>query len=171
MVDIQTVSIVIASAGVLIGVAYYILDMRHQNKMRRTDLVLRLASVTDTSEYMDAFAKVGSLQVKDYEDYVKQYGPLDASPMHKAFVKVIGFYGLLGQLLKRKLIEIDLIYDVVGTSYTPAFYERVKPIIIGVRKELNEPAAMIEFQYLVDELKKKEPQLKKTWKGYFSPNS
>ena len=86
MVDIQTVSIVIASAGVLIGVAYYILDMRHQNKMRRTDLVLRLASFTNTSEYMDAFAKVWSLQVKDYEDYVKQYGPLDASPMHKAFV-------------------------------------------------------------------------------------
>ena len=83
----------------------------------------------------------------------------------------MSFYGLLGQLLKRKLIDIDLIYDAVGTSYPLALYERVKPIIIGVRKELNEPAAMIEFQYLVDELKKKEPQLKKAWERYFSQNS
>jgi hypothetical protein len=37
LVDIQTVSIAIASAGVLIGVVYYILDMRHQRQVRQTD--------------------------------------------------------------------------------------------------------------------------------------
>jgi hypothetical protein len=169
MVDIQTASIAIASAGVLIGVAYYILDMRHQNKVRRTDLDLRLYSITASSEFQDAFGKIMSLQVKNYEEYVKQYGPISSgSQMQKAFTTVISFHALLGGLLNRKLIDIDLVYDNIGGSYPIDLYEKVKPIIIGVRKEFNEPTAMIEFEYLCDELRRKEPQLRKTWKKYLS---
>jgi len=45
MVDVTEISAIVAAAGVLVGVAYYILDMRHQNKIRRTDLDLRLYSI------------------------------------------------------------------------------------------------------------------------------
>lgn len=40
MVEIQTVSIVIASAGVFVAVIYYILQVRHQTRLRQTDLVI-----------------------------------------------------------------------------------------------------------------------------------
>ena len=42
MVDITDISAVVAAAGVLIGVAYYILDMRNQIRIRKTDLLIRL---------------------------------------------------------------------------------------------------------------------------------
>lgn len=49
MVDVQTISVAIASASVVAGVIYYSLQVRHQNlqiqqqnKMRQTDLVIRL---------------------------------------------------------------------------------------------------------------------------------
>jgi hypothetical protein len=38
MVDITEISAVVAAAGVLVGVAYYILDMKHQRQVRQTDL-------------------------------------------------------------------------------------------------------------------------------------
>jgi hypothetical protein len=168
MVDITEISAILAAAGVLVGVVYYMLDIRHQNKVRKTDLTLRIYSMVQTDEFWDAVGKVSSLHVKDYQDYLKQYGL--SSPTHRAFNKVCGFYDLLGELLYRKLIDIDMIYDTIGSTYPLTLYEQVKPIILGLRREI-EPAALVEFEYLCDELRKKEPQLRKTWSKYLSKSS
>jgi hypothetical protein len=45
MVDIQTVSIMLASASVIAGVVYYAFQVRHQTKIRETDLLRRLHSI------------------------------------------------------------------------------------------------------------------------------
>lgn len=44
MVDVQTVSIAIASASVVVEVVYYVFQIRHQTKLREADLLLRLNS-------------------------------------------------------------------------------------------------------------------------------
>ena len=105
MVDIlllQTVSIAIASGSVVLAAIYYVLQLGHQTKIRKTDLLTRLYTSTYTSsEFMDAFWKVMSVQVKDYEDYVKQYGSLSETdnPMNRAYFTVVGYYELVGVLL------------------------------------------------------------------------
>jgi hypothetical protein len=99
MLDIPSISAIVAAAGVLVGVVYYIMDMRHQTKIRKTDLLTRLYTSTFTSnEFMDAFWKVMSLQVKDYQDYVRQYGSLNETdnPMNRAFYMIVGYYELVG---------------------------------------------------------------------------
>lgn len=42
MIDITEISAVIAAASVLIDVAYYVLDMRHQKQERQTDILVRI---------------------------------------------------------------------------------------------------------------------------------
>jgi hypothetical protein len=42
MVGITEISAMVAAAGVLVGVIYYIMDMRNQTRIRQTDLVMRL---------------------------------------------------------------------------------------------------------------------------------
>jgi anaerobic C4-dicarboxylate transporter len=74
LVDIQTVSIAIASASVVAGVVYYALQLRHQGKMRQTDLVIRLASDMRSIEVVGAFVDVLGAEFKDYDDFVKKYG-------------------------------------------------------------------------------------------------
>jgi len=164
MVDIQTVSIAIASASVVAGIVYYAFQVRHQTKIRKTDLLTRLYISTYTSkEFMDAFWKVMSLQVKDYQDYVKQYGSLNETEnlMNRAFFTVIGYYELVGVLLYRKLIDLVTVHDVFGTGKPIMLFEKIKPIVEGYRRESNEPSALLGFEYLCDELKRKQPQLKK----------
>jgi hypothetical protein len=175
---ITEISAIIAAAGVLIGVAYYILDMRHQNKIRRTDLDLRLYSIAFSSEFQDAYRKIGNLQVKDYEDYVKHgpwssESPVWTDPMQKAFSTVVSFYGLLGQLLRRNLIDIELVNDWIASSYPMTLYEKVKPIIIGIRKDAKQPTTNIAFRYFIDEFNRKAPrsELRKELKKYLSQNS
>lgn len=163
MVELTEISAIVATAGVLVGIIYYIIQIRHQTKIRQTDLLIRLYSTCNSKEVMDPAWKVSRLQVKDYEDYVKQYGPLfSENPLHKALMKVLGIYDLVGSLLYKKLIDPDLAYNVVGIGYTKMLYESLKPIILGIRKETNEPEAYCGFDYLINELTRKEQQLKKT---------
>lgn len=54
MVDITEISAIVAAAGVLVGVVYYILEIRHQIKMRQIDLLARLYSTMTGKEWMEA---------------------------------------------------------------------------------------------------------------------
>src|SRR5512136_44731 len=86
MVDIQTASIAIASAGVCVAAIYYIFQVRHQNKVRQTDLLMRLYSQVCNKETMDAILKVRNLKVNDYGGFTEKYGSLGAEgPEQSAF--------------------------------------------------------------------------------------
>jgi hypothetical protein len=163
MVEITEVSVVVAAAGVLVGFVYYILQMRYQNNVRKADLLIRLYSTTNSKEIADSAWNVSRIKVKYYEDYVQQYGSfLSDNPMHRDVVKILGTYDLIGSLLYKKLIDPDLAYNVLGIGHTKMLYELLKPILRGIREETNEPGAYSGFEYLVRELTRIEPYLKKT---------
>jgi len=158
MVDIQTVSIAIASAGVFVAAMYYVWQIRHQTKLRHTDLIVRLFSTYMTDEFRDALAKVWNLRFKDYEEYEKKYGFMWSSegPVPKAVSKVNIFFNGVGVLVKRKLVDIELADHMLAVSLT---WEKVKPIIEGARKQQNMPTYFGDFEYLYNEVKKREQKL------------
>ena len=163
MVDIYEISAVVAAVGVVIGVVYYVLDMRNQTRIRKTEMLMKLYASGTNNEFMDAFWKITSIDVKDYQDYVKQYGELSETdnPMNRAFITTAAFYEMVGVLLLRKLIDLVTVYDVWGSTNPIMLFEKIKPIVLNVRREFNEPAMFMGFEYLCAELKRKEPQLKK----------
>jgi len=166
MVDVQTVSIMLASASVIAGVVYYALQIRHQTRIRKTDLIIRLYSRLHSNEFDDAYPKIMSLEFKDYEDYVEKYGRRHSgkSPeIDKAISTVNGFFELVGTLLYRKHIDLGLVYDSFGSSMIKEMWEKIKPLVAGIRRELNEPIGGAGFEYLYNEIVRKEPQLRKTW--------
>jgi len=57
MVDVTDISTAVVASGVLIGVVYYLLEMRHQEKMRKTDLVISLYSTWESKEFSEATLK------------------------------------------------------------------------------------------------------------------
>jgi hypothetical protein len=76
MVDIYEISAVVAAVGVLIGVVYYVLDMRHQRQERQTDLLVRVVPWINigSNELQAAIMRTLKTEYKDYEDFVKRYG-------------------------------------------------------------------------------------------------
>jgi cytochrome c oxidase assembly factor CtaG len=156
MVDVQTVSIVIASASVVAGIIYYSFQVRHQTKVRQTDTVMRLYSTYSSNEFREALIKVMSLQFEDYEDYVKKYGPwFSDEPAHKAMAMVAMFFDGVGVLLYKKLIDQSLIYDLFSTAIR-VFWEKMKPVMLGLRRESNDPKVFEWFEYLYNEMKRRE---------------
>lgn len=102
MVDIQTVSIGIASAGVLVAAIYYVLQISHQTRIRQTDLLVRLFSMTMTKDFAEAWEKVHEREILDYREYWKKYGFVEVD-------EVFWFFEQLGRLLQKRLIDIDLL--------------------------------------------------------------
>jgi len=162
MVDIQTVSIVIASASVVVGIVYYTLQLRHQTRMRQTDLVMRLYSTYSSKEFLEAYTKFMTMEFEDFSDYKKKYAPtgFPEKPEAIAFGTVSVFFNGVGILLYMKLVDFNLVARLFPTApiYT---WEKMKPLVEGFRKEFH-PQLYAEYEYLYNELKKREQQPTKT---------
>jgi hypothetical protein len=171
VVDITEISAIVAAAGVMIGVVYYILDIRHQARTRQTDLVDRLYSAFISREFFDAQMNFLALEFKDYEDYVKKYGPIfhlgkdgvtfKDTPEVRGILYIDNFFQEVGVLLHRGLIDAGLVREVF-TYRIELLWEKIEPIILGYRKEFNQPEAGKWFEYLYNEMKKGEQKLQQS---------
>jgi len=159
VVDITEISAVVAAAGVLVGVAYYILDMRNQASQRQTDMVIRQCAMYGSTEFQKAYQIIMGLEFKDYEDYRKRYS---SNAEVKAALSTVGiFFESLGVLFKRKLISLDLVDDLFSLTILST-WELMKPIVEGRRKEHSTKArasrSLNWFEYLYNEMEKRVQQ-------------
>jgi hypothetical protein len=146
------VSMIVASFGLVGAVIYYINDHWNQARMRKTDLIMRLYATFMSKEFQEADIKVIMLDVQDYAEYQAKYGPYPGEhPMHIAFRQVAAFFEALGILLKKRLIETDLAYEIFVVHQR---WEKLWPIIRDLRTELDFPEYMDNFEYLYDETQK-----------------
>lgn len=163
MVDITEISTIVAAAGVLAGVVYYILAMRHQTRIRNTDLIVRINPWFNISpkELLESANILLALDYKDYDDFVKKYGSLYSGKSAANSVRLLLNWGDgIGMLLKRSLVDIDIVVDSYG-GIIQVFYEKVKPLVEGYRKDTRNPHHYEQLEYLYNEIKKREwkPQL------------
>jgi hypothetical protein len=95
--------------------------------------------------------KIWSLEFNSYKEYLEKYG----NPMSdKAIVTIASYYDGLGFLLYKRLItDIDIIeYFTEGAIIQ--IWEKLKPIIVGMRKATNSPELFKSLEYLYKETKK-----------------
>ena len=156
MVDITEISAIVAAAGVLVGVVYYILDMRQQMQIRQTDMVMGLYTTFGSTEFQKAYQKVTNLECKDYADYMKIYGK-DVEVRGGMWTVTIFFEGV-GVLAMRKLIKMDLV-DFLFSSVIIRTWERVAQFVKGFREDEKSPSTCECFEYLYNEMKKREQKL------------
>jgi hypothetical protein len=155
---LQTVSIAIASAGILIAAVYYVLQIRNQTQLRQTDLVMRIYATWGSVENQKAYLKIRrDFEFEDYADFTKE---LDIDVW--AELNSIGlFFEGLGVLAKRKLISMDLVDDLMSADIKRA-WEKIKPMAEGARKKFVNPKIWEWFEYLYNEMKKREQKLQQS---------
>jgi len=77
MLDIPSISAIIAAIGVLVGVIIAILELRNIARTRQMQLIMSIYSLFTRREYTDAMEKIRTRKFKDYEEYTKQHGITD----------------------------------------------------------------------------------------------
>ena len=162
MVDIQTISIAIASASIVVAIVYYILQLQHQRKMRETEVETRQAQLfmqlyghyyeRDT---LKAECEVAELwKWKDFEDFWNKYGLYTNLEDFTKFDSWATYIKGIGVLVKRRLIDPDLVSDLMGTSIIH-LWERYCSVIKEIRKRIY-PHAYEGVEELYNEMKKRE---------------
>ena len=157
MVDVQTVSIAIASAGVFAAAVYYVFQIRHQTRLRKTDLTMRVSSWWTSEETVKQFLRTMDLEFKDYHDFTKKYGvPFSEKPEHIAVFLTATHFDAIGYLLHEKMIDFGLVSNLPVSSA----WEKLKPVVEGLRERYSTPV-LPWFEYLYNEMKKREQQTSK----------
>jgi hypothetical protein len=157
MVDVIEISAIVTATGVLVGIVYYILEMRNQTKTRQMGLIMSIYSLFTTTEYVDAWEKMRTREFKDFDEYVKKYGL-------KEFLQVASVWEGLGFLLHRKFLDVDTVRELLSES-TKMSWEKVKPMVENARKQIGqretgEYVPVLQWwEYLYNELQKREQQL------------
>ena len=151
VVDIQTVSIAIASASVVAGIIYYSLQIRLQTRARQTDLVIRLYTTFASKEMRQTWEKVTTRECMDFNAYREKFGLSD--------VNEIGwFFEGVGVLLHRKLVDIAVVDDLFSSPIQIS-WEKMKPVAEGERKQFSRPQIWEWWEYLYNEMQKREQRL------------
>lgn len=162
MVDVTEISAIVAAVGVLIGIIYYILDIRNQAKIRQTDLLLRLHSLFD-KEWNRDLSIIYGREYLDYDDYVKRYGRYGSRPTTKqneefeeAFESAMNKVEVFGLLLRRRMVSVDFMFQMLEGI---KLWERVRPLVEAIRKDDKTPTLWEHFEYYYIEMKKYQQKL------------
>jgi hypothetical protein len=95
---------------------------------------------------------------------LKKYGPWLSKPgsAQTAIFVVSTYFQEIGTLLHRKIIDINFLYDIFGSTGIKLNWEKVKPVILGLREQFNDPRVFGWFEYLYNEMKKREQKLQQS---------
>jgi len=146
-VSVAAISVVLAAASVVAASTFYSFQVRNQIRLRRTDLLVRLYSTWDTLQFQEAFHKIYWAEFSDLDSMVEAVGGRHVGTY------VFTFYDQVGVLLKRGLIDFDLVDDLIGHSVL-VMWEKVGPNPLEARARY-EPRLYANFELLYHQMKKR----------------
>jgi hypothetical protein len=151
--DVPTISVIIASASVVAGAIYYMLETRHERITRQTESIVRLSPwfSLNAREMQEAIAQVCSIEYSSYKDFLEKYR---GTPEQASF-KILGnYFEGIGLLVYRKLVEAEIVFDFWG-DIARSIWEEHEQLILEMRKDSGEPRMFEFWEYLYREMKKK----------------
>jgi hypothetical protein len=116
--------------------------------------VIRISDFGTRKGFLGACTDIFEAEFKDYDDFVKKYGPpFSKKPIPMFFFIVSNFMERVGVLLGNGLLDISLIGQLMAVT---DFWEKMRPIFEGIRKEENNQGYYAHFEYLYNGIRKKE---------------
>lgn len=155
---------IIPLLAVASAIFYYVFISRNTIKNRKAQLFMQLYDHFHKTEFMKQNIYIMNLEWKDFDDYWKKYGAV-ANPETSSVIHSVGnYFEGVGLLVKRRLIDIDLV-DELMTGLVTRYWEKMGPIIVEQRVLFNWPEAYEWTEYLYNEIKsiseKKRPKASK----------
>lgn len=166
MVEItyQMVLSTLQTAGILVGIVYYITIMRNQQKTReltlkaqeltletrQAQLFMQIYGQWNTMEFGRQYEKSMRMEWTDFDDFNEKY--LGDIETYTAWRMMARFFEGIGVLVQRGLIDVTLVDDLMSGE-TMRFWERFQPLIEEMRTRLNWPQAVEWVEYLYEQVR------------------
>jgi len=157
MVEItyQMVLSTIQTAGVLVAVFYYIMTLRNQNQLRKSQFFHAIyEKLTNPEEIKNVYADILQWHWDNFDDFERKYG-LDVNP--EAFNQrhaALNWGNFLGNLWKKNLIDREIAYNTLPFAISQ-IWNKFKPIIEEQRVRYNfGPDYLSGLEFMANETEK-----------------
>jgi hypothetical protein len=166
LVDIQTISIVIAASGLFIAAVNQILSRRRTEAIakltldtRQAQLFMQIYNRWASREIMKAYGVVRYkyTEWKNFDELWKQTSPAIDPEQYADHMILHAFYEGLGVLVKKGLIDVSLVEDLFAGRIM-WHYERYKSAFKDARIKAGDPKMYNSIEYLYNEQKKRQKQ-------------
>ena len=151
----------VQTIGILMGVFYYIMTLRNQEKARKhteetrkIQTATHIAQRTQTPENGLIAIELYDMKWTDFNDYLSKYDSTVNPENYVKRRKIFTMHEEAGYLLSQGMYDIDTLYELGNPSGNIALWEKFKPVIMGLRERHNDPAMYKWTEYLIGEYKK-----------------
>jgi hypothetical protein len=121
---------------------------------RNAQLLMRIYDKYTETELMSQQVEIINSDWKDIDDFWNRYGPQTNPEFYTKFGRLAYYFDGIGVLLKRKLVDKDAIYDLMGVHILQYWDNYYGPLMFGIREKWDNPDAYKQFEYLANEMKK-----------------
>jgi hypothetical protein len=158
MIEFSTVLQFIQVVGILVGVAYYIMNIQNNQRTQRLQLYNSYLQYRLSEEYWDKVLEVLYQEWNTYEEWYQKYGSRSNKESWLKFQTICVFFNSLGEITKDLKMGINVVQDALG-PVALMIWEKIEPVVEGERKRYLEQYGMKikyldDFEYLVTMLKK-----------------
>ena len=178
MVELSMVLDILTTVSIIIGVFYYIMTLQNSNNNQQLSLKAQQqsAETRQAQLFMYMYEKVSSPEFSkhwyiirlweftDYDDLMERDGDKKNPDLYLSFSTVGKYFEGIGILVKRGLIDVSLVDDMMS-GYILNFWEQFGESFIKIMRVRQPfPAAYEWVEYLYNEVAaiahKQHPELK-----------
>jgi hypothetical protein len=153
MIELSIIRDLVAIAGVFIALSYYIMNLRNLRQTRQAQIYLNIMETFRSTEFLRQWHITETARWKDFDDYKEKYSPENNPEVLTASTTVFLFFESVGTLVRKKLIDFDLVDGQLAIAIV-AHWRRWESIILGDRGYFQSPGFWSDFEYIYKELDK-----------------
>ena len=162
MVEItyQMVLSTLQTAGILVGIFYYIMTLRNQQKnqeqseeTRKIQLLLGINKDIEGSGSGVQYNEIMDMKWDNYDDFISKYGYENNPDSYRKRMRMWRIMHVNGLLVRDGLIDVRALFDYTsgGSLY---MWRKFKDIIEKGRRLSDIPEWLIGLEYLAGEIEK-----------------
>jgi hypothetical protein len=142
---------VISAVGVILGIVFVVVQLRHMEMHRNLDISMKLFEWAEGDRLRKAFRWVeNEFQFQDYQKYKAQEAKNSEANEHPH--EVTAFFEQVGFMVEKKFVDIDVIADRLGSHIT-SNWKKLEPWVIAQRKEKQDHSFGRHFERLYERTK------------------
>ena len=154
MIDLQTLLTYLTLISVPVGVFYHIMTLNNTRKNQKLQLETRQVQMfqyyvdkLSSTEIVSYSRDIRNWEWEDPEDFYQNYwnNPEEAEKLRQVFA----LYERIGILLKEGVIDLALIYDMVGTGPLRE-WEKFESVLDYIRVNYEQGVKGMIFEYFED---------------------
>ena len=149
---------ILQTAGILVGIVYYITMMRNQQRNQELAVETRNAQFfiqlwNSTTEEEDISLVFGEQTWETFEEWWEKYGVVNNPKAFGHWFRVMYIHEMFGVMVRRGLLDISLVDDVFSGGVL-MLWNKYKPVVLGMRELFGYPQLQEHQEYLVNEIQK-----------------